>query len=60
MLEEAIAHTPTAVDLYERRARLLRKSGDLEGAALQMEVARKLDLADRLSLNPSPPAYNAT
>mmetsp|Transcript_9838 Transcript_9838/g.22539 ORF Transcript_9838/g.22539 Transcript_9838/m.22539 type:complete len:828 (+) Transcript_9838:720-3203(+) len=53
LLEEAIAHTPTAVDLYERRARLLRKSGDLEGAALQMEVARKLDLADRYINNKS-------
>jgi hypothetical protein len=35
------------VDLYERRARLLKKSGDLQGASLQMEVARSLDLQDR-------------
>jgi len=52
-IEAAIAHTPTAVDLYERRARLLKKSGDAEGASLQMEVARKLDLQDRYINNKS-------
>mmetsp|Transcript_35229 Transcript_35229/g.94295 ORF Transcript_35229/g.94295 Transcript_35229/m.94295 type:complete len:708 (-) Transcript_35229:438-2561(-) len=53
-IEEAIAtidlciqHTPTAVDMYERRARLLRKAGDVQAAAEQMDAARKLDLADR-------------
>lgn len=51
--DRCIAHTPTAVDMYERRARLLRKSGDLEGASLQMEAARKLDLADRYINNKS-------
>jgi len=42
-----IDHTPTAGDFYERRARLLRKSGNVKAAANEMDAARTLDLADR-------------
>eukprot|EP00613_Pedinella_sp_CCMP2098_P071573 CAMPEP_0171911540 /NCGR_PEP_ID=MMETSP0993-20121228/10359_1 /TAXON_ID=483369 /ORGANISM="non described non described, Strain CCMP2098" /LENGTH=1206 /DNA_ID=CAMNT_0012545077 /DNA_START=28 /DNA_END=3644 /DNA_ORIENTATION=+ len=52
-IDQCIAHTPTAVDMYERRGRLLRKMGDIQGASEQMEVARRLDLQDRYINNKS-------
>lgn len=47
VIEECIKHTPTAIDMLQRKARLLRKSGDVGGAADVMDEARQLDLADR-------------
>ena len=45
--DECTALVPTAVEVYEKKARLLKRSGDLEAAASVMDEARKLDLADR-------------
>lgn len=47
IVEECIAHTPTALDMLNLKARLLKKSGDLQQAADVMDASRKLDLADR-------------
>ena len=46
-VEESIAHTPTATDLYMRKARILKKMGDLTGAAAIANDGRALDLQDR-------------
>lgn len=46
-IDECIAHTPTAVDLYEKRARILKRSGNITAAAEAMDAARQMDLADR-------------
>ncbi|EGG18821.1 tetratricopeptide-like helical domain-containing protein [Cavenderia fasciculata] len=46
-IDKAIEHTPTNVDNYIVRAKLLKHNGDLVGAAQQYEHARQLDLADR-------------
>eukprot|EP00633_Aureoumbra_lagunensis_P006032 CAMPEP_0197317194 /NCGR_PEP_ID=MMETSP0891-20130614/45948_1 /TAXON_ID=44058 ORGANISM="Aureoumbra lagunensis, Strain CCMP1510" /NCGR_SAMPLE_ID=MMETSP0891 /ASSEMBLY_ACC=CAM_ASM_000534 /LENGTH=852 /DNA_ID=CAMNT_0042807053 /DNA_START=492 /DNA_END=3050 /DNA_ORIENTATION=- len=47
LIHECLRHTPTAVDIYEKEARLLKRSGDLTAAATSMDNARCLDLADR-------------
>jgi tetratricopeptide (TPR) repeat protein len=47
LLDECLIHTPTAVDVYERKGRILKLSGDIQGAADILDVARDLDLADR-------------
>jgi peptide alpha-N-acetyltransferase len=47
VIEEAIAHTPTALDMHGKRARLLKKQGDLANAAIAMDDCRQLDLQDR-------------
>eukprot|EP00727_Mastigamoeba_balamuthi_P004655 m51a1_g14188 putative N-terminal acetyltransferase (880) ;mRNA; f:79108-82597 len=47
VIERAIAHTPTAVDLYATKGRILKRAGDLRGAADAVELARSLDQADR-------------
>ncbi len=39
--------TTAKIDMLQRRARLLKKGGDAEGAAQAMDEARKLDLSDR-------------
>eukprot|EP00010_Vexillifera_abyssalis_P008855 CAMPEP_0201550478 /NCGR_PEP_ID=MMETSP0173_2-20130828/6824_1 /ASSEMBLY_ACC=CAM_ASM_000268 /TAXON_ID=218659 /ORGANISM="Vexillifera sp., Strain DIVA3 564/2" /LENGTH=1040 /DNA_ID=CAMNT_0047960453 /DNA_START=697 /DNA_END=3819 /DNA_ORIENTATION=- len=46
-IDKAIEHTPTAVDLYPFKGKVLKHLGDLKGAAEIYEQARKLDLADR-------------
>lgn len=46
-IDECVAHTPSAVDFYEKRARLLKRSGEVAEAAEAMDRARQLDLADR-------------
>lgn len=51
LIEEAIRHTPTLLDLYTAKARILRHAGDAAGAAEAYEVARKMDLADRYLAN---------
>lgn len=47
VIDQAIAHTPTLVDLYMVRARILKHMGNITGAADVMEEARLLDLQDR-------------
>ena len=47
IIDEAIAHTPTALDMYGKRARIQKKQGDLTGAAVTMDECRMLDLQDR-------------
>ncbi len=47
VIEECIQHTPTAIDMYSKKARLLKKQGDLAGAAATMDECRALDLQDR-------------
>ncbi|KAJ1415727.1 NMDA receptor-regulated protein 1-domain-containing protein [Ochromonadaceae sp. CCMP2298] len=46
-IDTAILHTPTAIDMYGKRARLLKKMGDAVGAAVAMDECRALDLQDR-------------
>jgi tetratricopeptide (TPR) repeat protein len=46
-IEDALEHTPTLVDLYELKGRLLKLSGDLDGAYQSLEEGRELDLQDR-------------
>ena len=47
LIDEAIKHTPTIIDLYVFKSRFYKKAGDLETAAMLMEKARQLDFADR-------------
>jgi len=47
MIEKCIEHTPTAVEMYERKARILKLSGDIQVAADCLDSARELDLQDR-------------
>ena len=47
MLGEAIEHTPTMVELYTLKAKILKHLGRLDEASEAFEEARKLDLADR-------------
>ncbi len=47
VIDEAIAHTPTAIDMHGRRARIQKKQGALTAAAVTMDEARQLDLQDR-------------
>ena len=46
-LEKCLEHTPTLVDLYERKARVLKLSGDLKSAADCLDTGRELDKQDR-------------
>eukprot|EP00981_Chlorochromonas_danica_P009552 scaffold2727_cov161-Ochromonas_danica.AAC.15 len=46
-IDEALAHTPTAIDVLVKKARLLKKTGNVLGAAMAMEECRALDLQDR-------------
>ena len=47
LIEQCLDHTPTCVDIYERKARLLKLSGDIEAAADCVDKARELDKQDR-------------
>eukprot|EP00742_Colponemidia_sp_Colp-10_P007680 GILJ01008278.1.p1 GENE.GILJ01008278.1~~GILJ01008278.1.p1 ORF type:complete len:869 (-),score=166.02 GILJ01008278.1:155-2761(-) len=47
LVEEAIQHTPTVVDLYLCKGRIYKHAGDLVKAAQHFDEARRLDLADR-------------
>jgi N-alpha-acetyltransferase 15/16, NatA auxiliary subunit len=47
LIEEAIAHTPTLVELHLTKARLLKYQGDMSAAIDTIMVARELDLQDR-------------
>jgi peptide alpha-N-acetyltransferase len=47
LIDEAISHTPTLVELHLTKARILKHQGNLPAAAGQMNQARELDLQDR-------------
>jgi N-alpha-acetyltransferase 15/16, NatA auxiliary subunit len=47
LIDEAIAHTPTVVELHQARGKLLKQAGDVAAAATAMETARTLDGQDR-------------
>ncbi|KOM44552.1 hypothetical protein LR48_Vigan05g215700 [Vigna angularis] len=46
-IDEAICHTPTVIDLYSVKSRILKHAGDLVAAAAFADEARCMDLADR-------------
>ncbi|KAF7727580.1 hypothetical protein EC973_007341 [Apophysomyces ossiformis] len=46
-IDKAIAHTPTVVELYMTKGRILKHAGEVEKAAAVMNDARELDLQDR-------------
>ncbi|GMN37279.1 hypothetical protein TIFTF001_006685 [Ficus carica] len=46
-IDEAFEHTPTVIDLYSAKSRILKHSGDLPAAAALADEARCMDLADR-------------
>ncbi|KAL2455833.1 tetratricopeptide repeat (TPR)-containing protein [Forsythia ovata] len=46
-IDEAIEHTPTVIDLYSIKSRILKHAGDLSAAAALADEARCMDLADR-------------
>ncbi|KAI4387032.1 hypothetical protein MLD38_004896 [Melastoma candidum] len=46
-IDEAIGHTPTVIDLYSVKSRILKHAGDMAAAAAFADEARCMDLADR-------------
>mmetsp|Transcript_11191 Transcript_11191/g.45544 ORF Transcript_11191/g.45544 Transcript_11191/m.45544 type:complete len:864 (-) Transcript_11191:84-2675(-) len=46
-IDEAIAHTPTIEELYMCKARIYKHAGATQKATVELEKARRLDLADR-------------
>ncbi|XP_057451305.1 N-terminal acetyltransferase A complex auxiliary subunit NAA15-like [Lotus japonicus] len=46
-INEAIEHTPTVIDLYSVKSRILKHAGDLAAAAAFADEARCMDLSDR-------------
>ncbi|KAK7255315.1 hypothetical protein RIF29_28722 [Crotalaria pallida] len=46
-IDEAIEHTPTVIDLYSAKSRILKHAGDSAAAAAFADEARCMDLADR-------------
>lgn len=47
LIDRAISHTPTVIELYTLKAKVLKHAGDPYGAWTSFERARELDLADR-------------
>ncbi|KAG1473785.1 hypothetical protein G6F56_000751 [Rhizopus delemar] len=47
VINKAIAHTPTVVELYMTKGRILKHSGKVQEASQVMNEARELDLQDR-------------
>jgi len=47
LINKCIEHTPTAVDFYELKARLLECGGDIQQAATVVDAGRDLDHQDR-------------
>jgi tetratricopeptide (TPR) repeat protein len=45
--DKCLEQTPTGVDLYEQKARLLKGAGDIHAAVECLEKGRQLDLQDR-------------
>ncbi|KAK6148908.1 hypothetical protein DH2020_016433 [Rehmannia glutinosa] len=50
-IDEAIEHTPTVIDLYSVKSRILKHAGDSVAAAALADEARCMDLADRSFLS---------
>lgn len=46
-IDEAIAHTPTVIDLYSIKGNILQHAGNFSAAAALANEARSMDLADR-------------
>ncbi|XP_023761821.1 N-terminal acetyltransferase A complex auxiliary subunit NAA15 [Lactuca sativa] len=46
-IEEAMQHTPTVIDLYSVKSKILKHAGDFAEAAALADEARCMDLADR-------------
>ncbi|KAM7255604.1 hypothetical protein ACFE04_008502 [Oxalis oulophora] len=46
-IDESLEHTPTVIDLYSVKSRILKHAGDLAAAASLADEARCMDLADR-------------
>ncbi|KAL5996964.1 N-alpha-acetyltransferase 16, NatA auxiliary subunit [Asimina triloba] len=46
-IDEALKHTPTVIDLYSAKGRILKHAGDMKAAAALADEARSMDLADR-------------
>nr|XP_043623547.1 N-terminal acetyltransferase A complex auxiliary subunit NAA15-like [Erigeron canadensis] len=46
-IEEAMQHTPTVIDLYSVKSKILKHAGDFAAAAALADEARCMDLADR-------------
>ncbi|KAF8982870.1 N-alpha-acetyltransferase 16, NatA auxiliary subunit [Entomortierella lignicola] len=46
-INRAIEHTPTLVELYMTKGRILKHAGDFNGAVEAVNAARELDLQDR-------------
>lgn len=46
-LEKCLEHTPTAVDVYELKGRLLKAAGDMKAAVESLDKGRDLDRQDR-------------
>lgn len=47
LLDECLEHTPTAVDVYELKGRLLKAAGDIKAAVECLDKGRDLDRQDR-------------
>ncbi|KAI8647238.1 NMDA receptor-regulated protein 1-domain-containing protein [Parasitella parasitica] len=47
MINKAISHTPTVVELYMTKGRVLKHAGQVEEASKIMNEAREMDLQDR-------------
>lgn len=47
LLDEAIAMSPTLIELYTGKSKVLKHAGDLAGAAYYADQGRRMDLADR-------------
>ncbi len=56
-IHDAIAHSPTVVELYMLKAKVLKHVGDIVGAAQWMNQARELDLQDRFVNSKSVKSY---
>ncbi|XP_006644372.1 N-terminal acetyltransferase A complex auxiliary subunit NAA15 [Oryza brachyantha] len=46
-IDEAISHTPTVIDLYSIKGKILQHAGNFSAAAALADEARSMDLADR-------------
>lgn len=47
LLDKCLEHTPTAVDVYEIKARIIKASGDIKAAVECVDYGRDLDRQDR-------------
>ncbi|KAF0695761.1 Aste57867_13451 [Aphanomyces stellatus] len=46
-IDKCLAHTPTVLEFYQKKARILKHAGDYDAAATIVDQGRQLDLADR-------------